>query len=310
MPVLSKLEGEKIRVKEFTEAIAEEVSDSIEDAFCYGSDELVLKLYVDSKSNIAGATLVIEDEGTINILMPQNGKNFGFTLNAVEYGESPIVAWNGYGTYTNGKMTGDFKLFVEGEEAVAFETKELDITSLKSVKANGAITIHPKSEMRDASKDFLEDEFDLDYDMLSLFDNLDVTISMAQKDYNSASVELAFTNGNSKFVSLTAKNTVSKPGSIKMPANDIFELNEDSIENYEEILDGISTSQIVENLKKAKVAPEYLEPLESLTGEMLGELVDDYFGGSSNSYNYYDDYYDYYDDGYDDDYYDYDDYWW
>ena len=38
-----------------------------------------------------------------------------------------------------------------------------------------------------------------------------------------------------------------------MPASDIFELNEDSIENYEDILDGITTSQIVENLKKANL---------------------------------------------------------
>ena len=311
VPVLSKLNGRKIRVKEFTDGLAEALEDEIDDLFYYNETELVLKLYVDSQSNIAGTSLVIEDEGTINVLMPQNGKNFGFALNVVENGESPIVAWNGYGTYANGKMTGDFKLFVEGEEAVAFETKDLDITSLKSVKANGAITIHPKAEMRDASKDFLEDEFDIDYDMLSFFDNLDFTISMSQKDYNSASAELALTNGNSNFLSLTAKNTVSKPTAIKMPASDIFELNEDSIENYEDILDGITTSQIVENLKKAKVAPEYLEPIESLTGEMLGELVEDYFDSKSNSYNYYDDYYNYNDDYYDD-YYDsyYDDYWW
>ena len=300
VPVISKVEGYKIRVKDFTEEIAEEVAYLFEDLFYYS--EVDLKLYVDAQSNLAGIRVDIEDEGSVLACMPQKGGNFGYTF-AVAEGSADlasenihtyaIAALNGYGSYSGGKMTGDFKVYAEGEEVLSFETKALDITQLKSLKANGSLAFHPKAETREMIKDELEYELDLDSSLLSFIDNLDFSINMSQKDYSSASLGLGLTSGNSNFLSMNVKSTISKPGEIKMPSADIKTLDEDSIEDYEDILSGISTSGIVANLKKAKVAPEFITPLESLTGEMLGELVEDYLYGSS-SYNYYDDY-DYYD---------------
>lgn len=295
VPILSKAEGYKIRVKDFTEEFAEEVEDTFEDMF-YGV-ELTLKLFVDSQSNLAGLYLY-DDEAAVIACMPQKGNSFGYciavsenaqTINTENIYTTAIGAINGYGSYSGGKMTGDFKVYAEGEDLLDFETKNLDITNLKSLKPNGTLTIHPKAETRSMVKDSLEDEFYVDGSLLSFIDNLDMSINMNRKDYNTANYEIVLNSGKTKFAALSYKDTISKPGTIKMPTSDIMALDEDSIEDYEDILDGISTSAIVENLKKAKVAPEYIQPLESLTGEMLGDLVGDYIGGGS-SYNYYDDY--------------------
>ena len=295
VPILSKAEGYKIRVKDFTEEFAEAIEDVFEDLF-YDS-ELTLKLYVDPQSNLAGLYLY-DEEAAVIACMPQKGNSFGYCVAVTENPKgmnieniytTAIGVLNGYGSYSGGKMTGDFRIYAEGEEVLDFETKNLDITNLKSLKPNGTLTIHPKAETRNMVKDAIEDEFYINGSLLSFVDNLDMSLNMTRKDYNSGNYEIVLNSGNTKFVSLSYKDTVSKPGTIKMPTSDIMALDEDSIEDYEDILDGISTSTIVANLKKAKVAPEYIEPLESLTGEMLGELVGDYIGGGS-SYNYYDDY--------------------
>ena len=286
VPVISKMSGDKIRVRDFTEEVAEIAADFLEDLFAY--QDVTVSLYVDSKSTIAGILLNIDDAVVILSAMPQKGNNFGYTFAAAEYDEgltieninaTSFVSLNGYGTYAGGKMTGDFKAFYQGDEVLSFETKDLDITSLKSVKGNGSVTIHPKSDIREMAKEFLEDELDMESAWLTFADTLDLTINMAQKDYNSASLELVFTTGNTKMLAISEKYSITKPSEIKMPATDIMELNEDSIMDYEQILKGISTSTIVANLKKAKVAPEYIEPLESITGETLGSLADGLLGG-------------------------------
>jgi hypothetical protein len=116
---------------------------------------------------------------------------------------------------------------------------------------------------------------------LTFADTLDLTINMNQKDYNSGNLELVFSTGNTKMLTLTEKYSISKPNVIKMPSENIMDLNDDSLENYGGLLKDISTSIIVANLKKAKIAPEYIEPLESLSGELIGSLIDNYLLGSS-----------------------------
>ncbi len=288
VPAISKLNGTKIRVREFTEEVAEIAADFVEDLFAY--QDVKVSLYVDSKSTIAGIFVNLDDEVVALAVMPQKGKNFGYTVAAAEYDEGitseninskAFVSLNGYGTYAGGKMTGNFKVFDDGEEILSFDTKDLDITSLKSIKANGSITIHPKSEMREQAKDFLEDELDMESSWLTFADTLDLTINMNQKDYNSGNLELVFSTGNTKMLTLTEKYSISKPNVIKMPSENIMDLNDDSLENYGGLLKDISTSIIVANLKKAKIAPEYIEPLESLSGELIGSLIDNYLLGSS-----------------------------
>ena len=283
VPILSQMEGYKIRVKDFTEEVADSVASVFEDIFY--NDDVTVKLYVDSQSSMAGCRIDIGEEGVILAIMPQDKKNFGYTFAVAEYAPnlsieniatSAMAAINGYGTYVGGKMTGDFKVYSEGEELVTFVTKDLDITSLKSAKVNGSISIHPKSEINNMAKDMIEDELNVAGSALAFVDNLDLSFVVTQKDYTSADTKIIFSNGNTDLLSMSISNAVSKPKSIAIPTTDIFELNEDSLYDYEKILKEIDTSVIISNLKKANVAPEYIKPLESVTTDMLDSLVEDF----------------------------------
>ena len=310
----SDISGERMKTGEIVNGIAEEVYDAIEDFFYYS--EVSVDLFVDNKSNLAGARVNIEDEGSVYVVMPQSGKAFGYIFAVAEGDPSEfnfnnianraLFTLNGYGSYTGGKMTGDFDFTVDGEKIVSFETNALDIAGLKSAKANGSITIHPNAAAKNEIEDYMSYDLGLGDSIASLADNMSFQIDMVQKDRNSAKIALSLVNGKETYLTYGVSCVAEKPTDVSFPKSDVIALDENAYDEYENIINTIDTSAVIANLKKAKVADEYIAPLEGITTDALIDLVEDRLGGG---YNYYDDY-DYYD--YDDyDYYDdYDDYWW
>lgn len=279
IPEIAMLSGESIRVKDVTSELAEAVADAINDAFLYG--KVKLTFYVDKQSKLAGTRITMlnsyddEKEGEFFIAMPQKGSEFGYLCSFDDTTETVNLV-SGYGSYSGGKMTGDFVVSSpENEQLVAFETKNLNLTDLKSFKFNGTVTVHPAETIRQVIQEELT--YEVDSSLASIASVFDFSITAEQKDYKSIKADIMLSVENEPYATLTVKSSMNKPAPFSVPTTDIILVDEDIAEHLDIIASSISTQTIAQNLKTAKVPDEYVQQVSSIDGNTLMEYVEDEF---------------------------------
>ncbi|WP_407426027.1 hypothetical protein [Treponema sp.] len=271
-----------------SEEIAAEFADSLEELFDDLSyeDNVVVSVYADSKSHLKGSKLVV-DRDSIESKFVQKGSSFGYSLAAVER-KNELFSLNGFGSYSGGKMTGDFTVYADEENLFSFSTKNFDLEGMQNLKANGSVSFTLTREMQRELKRELR--YTLDENALALIDNLTFILNMQQKDRKSAKTELVIGNGDSPYLRLKGDFKVNGGSKLTVPqeAIDIETLDEDKIM---ETVREIKMDTVAANLKKAKVADEYVEAVSQLNGEAIANIVESYVNPyGSYSYDDYDDY--------------------
>lgn len=276
---------------EVLEEFADSFADALEEIF-YEDDTITV--YTGSKLSYGGVTASLCDEEVeFECIRPKKGSNFGYSCKFSTYTDFEI---SGYGAISGDKLSGDYVVNIDSDDAFTFAIKKFDLKSLKKCLWNGTITFALAEELEDGLKDELSDIVDEEF--VSLLDKLVLTFSVDQKSPASGTCTLSIGDGGKKsYITLASTSSINKAAPVTLPETDVVDVDDLDTNGIAELLRSVDLAKIVESLKKAGVPDAYVQSLSAVNGDMLAML----FGGYGSSYNSYDDDDDDYDYDYDDD---------
>ncbi len=268
LEILEDFSGESLGVSE----------DDIEEGLEYLIDEIDVPefefeydMYVDSGKNIIGHELKVAG-GTIRFVTAQSGKNYAFEYAVIPPYEDDAFSFNGEGTKSRDKFTGEIVMEAGGEKYFVAELTDF-YTNIDEQKSSGKMVIRLGDGALGGASSMES--------MALKQASLDITFNNTA---NSGKIDIGVNFGGASLgtISLEANNKSKVKLSIPKDTYDIDE--------YAEMLEDIDPSVILDKLEAAGLSSDFIDMLE---------------GGGSDYYD--DDYdYDYGDYGYDYSDYDYD----
>ncbi len=231
-----------------------------------------VSLYTDGEE-IAGIALEIEGEEITCLFLTDGGKT-ALELNVVD-----SIELVGSGTVSGDLFNATYELKAEGIELFDIKIVDYDVKKAEQGGMSGTIRLLPKNGL---------------YTLLpsaarSLIESMDLGLEFVMEaTQTTAETTMNVLAGDTVYVGITIKETISETGTITVPSADKVVDSEDD-EALLAWMESLDTEAIFENLTEAGLSSDLVDLLEILMTGMME-------GGSS-----YDD--GYYDDGYYDDYY-------
>ncbi len=201
--------------------------------------EIEVRVYVDSRGNVIGVVMEIEEEDSnCSMLSATKGNNTAYEISLVNRGEN-VFEISGKGKESKGLLTGEFSVEAAGKPVADLEVSQLDVNMLKSGYLNGTVEFIPSSELIDA-----------------LADELDVPVSSYLKgftvllDSKSSSKEfdwkVTLNDNGDKLLSVALAMKVGNGSKASLPDSDSVMMIEDSYDMRDYIkeadLDGLADS--------------------------------------------------------------------
>lgn len=285
------LDGEDV-YREFLNT-AEEFLDELR-GLLGSRDKIVMTVYVDGKGDIIGRT--VKTSGmTIDMLMPQKGKNFGYELSVSVSGVK--LALTGEGRRSGSKIDGEFKLRLMGMSLLNIDVDDLDLEKLKRNQSNGKVEISLTSAVvnllgvSNAVGEAIGD-------MRLVFD--------AQTKDKSSKSSIQWLYGDEKVVSITVSTEWTNGKTEKIPS-DRDTIFMDDTGDLAKWIQGIDWDKVISNMEKTDLPSEVIGGLEDIrdfieeSGEYLEDVLDLFMLElyyELQNYDFYDEYdlYDFYDD--------------
>lgn len=217
--------------------------------------EIEVRVYVDSKGNIIGVVVEIEEEDSnCSMLSATKGKNTAYEISLVNRGED-VFEISGKGKESKGLLTGEFSVEAAGKPVADLEVSQLDVNMLKSGYLNGTVEIIPSSELIDA-----------------LADELDVPVSSYLKgftvllDSKSSSKEfdwkVTLNDNGEKLVSVALAMKVGNGSKASLPDSDSVMMIEDTYDLMDYVKEA-DLDKLADSLDKSGVFSEWAEYVKS-----------------------------------------------
>ncbi len=267
LPAIKDIGGEEYTYEDATHLFAENFASIFEKAA--DLENVSFTVYADKKSNFQGFK-VNTGFDAFKTVFTQKGKEFGFDMKVSDE-SAELFAIGGFGSYSGGKMTGDFEVSSNGENAVIFSTDKLDVEGLKSLKSNGAVTLRLADNYQNIMKEELRSS--LGESAVALAKNLALTIKMEQPKATEGSVEFILGDGEkASYVSLKADSKYQKGSKVEIPAESISVTSIGDEESMN-LISSIKMDEICENLKKANLPEEYVQLISMYGSQAILSLI-------------------------------------
>ena len=250
-------EEPEAKYKSFTDKIDEYLNnpDKIKEDM---KSDLVSTVYLDGSSKVHGRVLDLGDR-RIELLMPEKGSQFGLSVSYTEEGTERLSIF-GSGKRSDGKLTGDLSLDVDGEYYGIIGLDGFDIEKVKDGFLSGGMDLKftPSvwTKLLDkANEDRDEDDRkEIPESLRSVLDTLVIHLDL-NTGKDKANVTVAVTNGSEKLFTLAVDSTKGAAKKIT-PAEGI-----DGSEWAKDItLDKLE--KVVASLEKAGLPTEYTDRLD------------------------------------------------
>ena len=252
-------------------AVGEDMdADDVEEAFVEGIEnyleyidrmkdrasdsEMVMNVWVNSKGEVVGRDITMNDDEKFIYYMPQKGKKYEFELSYTD-------GWNhfeltGVGKKSSSSLDGEFELAISGVDIVDITVDNYNIKKAKQGFLNGKFTVKP-------SKAFLR-ESDLGM-YASLIGKYAVEIDMSM-DKNNVKYDVALVDDGEMFgkIVLSAKTGAGKKSSVSKSKVTMVEDEEDLVEWVEEI----DFEKLIKKLDKTDIPVEWIEDLEDACDDL------------------------------------------
>lgn len=213
--------------------------------------EIEVRVYVDSKGNVIGVVVEIEEEDSnCSMLSATKGKNTAYEISLVNRGED-VFEISGKGKESKGLLIGEFSVEAAGKPVADLEVSQLDVNMLKSGYLNGTVEIIPSSELIDA-----------------LADELDVPVSSYLKgftvllDSKSSSKEfdwkVTLNDNGDKLLSVALAMKVGNGSKASLPDSDSVMMIEDSYDMMDYVKEA-DLDELADSLDKSGVFSEWAE---------------------------------------------------
>lgn len=226
--------------------IFEQIPDLIAELEDMDADDeaiIVIETYVDSKGNIVGRQLEVEDaDTTIAYYTAVKGNKIGMLMEMESYGET--VTLEGSGTVKKQSIvTGELALDVFGDEYAIIELDGFDIK-----KYTGTI----RFKLGEDAVDMLEDELD-GIPVGSLLDIADIALEMT---LNTNSVSVGIVNGKNSLVKISLSGAMKESGEASAPNKSV---SIEDTEALEEWLSKVDMDLLADQLEKAGLPDEIVD---------------------------------------------------
>ena len=133
--------------EEFQDAIDYEL-EYLEDFGLYVAQDIEMKVYVNNKGKIVGRTIETEDY-TINMLMPEKGKKFGYEWSYEDSYFDESIALTGTGKRSGDKITGEFALKYNESSMINLTVKDYNTKDARKGIINGNMTLELAEDIED-----------------------------------------------------------------------------------------------------------------------------------------------------------------
>ena len=229
---------------EYIDRMKERASDS----------EMVMNVWVNSKGEVVGRDITMNDNEKFVYYMPQKGKKYELELAYTD-------GWNqmeltGIGKKSSTSLDGEFELAISGVDIVDITVDNYNIKKAKQGFVNGKFTVKP-------SKALLK-EMDLGM-YSSIISKYAVTIDMSGSK-NNVKYDVALVDDDEIFgkVVLSAKTGAGKKSSVSKSKVTMVEDEEDLVEWVEEI----DFEKLIKKLDKTDIPVEWIEDLEDACDDL------------------------------------------
>lgn len=251
---------------EFQESLEHTIDDL--KYLSYSDEKIVMKVYVNGKGKIAGRS--IQAAGmTINMLMPEKGKKFGYELSVEMYGTN--IKFTGSGKKNGDKVNGVFSIKYNGASIVDVTANKFNIKDIKKGQPNGRLEVKASSKIgyllgNVPGMAAIEDiKLTFDFDSAKKSHACKVGVIYDQQYIGSVSVSVKTGSGSK----------VSIPDNKKV----IMVKDEDDLEEW---IEGIDLTQLIASTKKIGFPSGITDMLEE-----ADELLEDGDLDSLRSLLYY-----------------------
>ena len=183
--------------------------------------EIEVRVYVDSRGNVIGVVMEIEDENlNCSMLAATKGNNTAYEISLVNRGEE-VFEISGKGKESKGLLTGEFSVEAAGKPVADLAVSRLDVNMLKSGYLNGTVEIIPSSELIDT----LADELDVPVSsyLKGLTVLLDCKSSSKESDW-----KVTLNDKGDKLVSVALALKIGNGSKASLPDSDSVMMIEDS----------------------------------------------------------------------------------
>lgn len=263
---LEKIIKEVSAIEEFAlgmepDAIYDSFQDAIDSALAEMAESplefeeaIEFNVWVDGKGNIVGRKLDC-DVFAISCMEPQQGKQYAYELEIRVDGQS--VSFEGLGTVSGNKRTGEYALEVMGMDLLEIDIK--DFTTEKGL--NGSVTVRPASSILS-----MIGTLEMDSNVASLLRDIQLQLDFANTDKKSDTKITVLTDGD-MFVALGITGEETKGVDVTIPSDsDVVDMTDtDALQSWTMNMD---LAGLISKLEDAGV------PSELLSGMMFGSDLD------------------------------------
>ncbi|SHO48592.1 zinc-ribbon domain-containing protein [Anaerocolumna xylanovorans] len=212
-----------------------------------------MTVWVDSKGEIKGRSIEFDD-GKIEVLMPEKGKNFGFEA-SVKY-EDNTYSLSGSGKRSGSKIDGDFEATYNGDGLIDINVKDFDAENMRDGYVNGTFTVKPSSQI---SKVFsMADTYDISSYIKDMALKMDVSM---KKD--SASTKLSLLENNKLWGILMISANTGSGKKINLPDDSkvVFTDDEYDVSGWTDTFDW---NGFLDKLSNTDLPSEWIDELRNI----------------------------------------------
>lgn len=259
-----------------------------------GDEEVVMLVYVDNIGNVVGREIKVEDDVTITLFAPEDGKKVGCKASVEAYGTT-YFALEGSGTTSGNSLDATFSLEIGEYELVEITTKKLDLDSLKTGLTNGTVEVRLAGGVSKLLDLYFENQYswyewwygesydyknDSDYKMatkvLSLVEDMVLSMDASMsKDKRTTTISLAEESGK-KTEQLVSLKVVAETGSgkkVSLPSDkNVYDATD--IDDLEDWWDEFDWKDFLKKLDKTSLPSDWIDTLDDISDMDFDDLFD------------------------------------
>lgn len=242
--------------------------------------KIVMKVYVDNKGNIVGRIVEwdIPQEynyysysrnysGSISMLMPVKGNEFGYKLSIEPYGNGETIMITGSGKKSGNAISGDFSLKYCGNSLVDIGVTKLNIADLKRGQLNGTFVVEASSGI---IREIGESRYlsEMERTICKILEDLQITLTANTKD-NSGKYSLGVVFDEEDIGTISVSIQRGNGSKVTIPnARNVIEVGD--MDDLEDWIETIEWDKLISNLEKADLPTDIIDLVED-----IGDAVED-----------------------------------
>ena len=238
---------------------AEEVAGRIDDIE-FNLEKVVIRLYLDKKSNVVGRIYEVqrggEDPIIVKMIAPTDKNKSGFEISYQKGARKN--SFEGTGKLKGNKLSGDYTLRINDTKVLNMEVKDFDLKALKDGNLKGHFVIKPSGDL---DMDQLLSAFGINNKMISstlalVKPGLDLKLDTGK---TKSSMEIAVTDSDVDIFRIVCKVSTKKNSAIKTPSKTVDVTDQEAVNKF---IDSLDWDKIDKTLDKANVPSAYLDALK------------------------------------------------